>query len=163
MKKIIYALLFLLPLFGAAQTQQQKTEEVFIYHNNIKAKPGDIYVDKQKIDPDKTYLDPTNFADVKIVKAEADKNNKQAKGATFITRKSKPKLFTLTDMIKQIQAGNEKIKNAKKVNVVINGVEINDLSGYMIEKSTIVKTEIKDADKKGATPTIVITTKNKKK
>ena len=164
MKKILYTLLFLLPLLGAAQTETAaQPKEVFIYHNNIKAKPGEIYVDKQKIDPDKTYLDPTNFKDVKIVKADADKANKLAKGATFITRKSKPKLFILTDMVRMIQEENEKIKNAKKVKVVINGAEIKDLTGYMIEKSTIVKTEIKDADKKGATPTIVITTKNKKK
>lgn len=165
MKKIFYSLLFLLPLLGAAQTENaaQQTKEAYVYHNKIKAKPGELYVDNKKYDPDKTFLDPTNFDDVKVVKADADKGNKAAKGATFITRKSKPKLFSLSDMVKQIQQENDGIKNAEKVKVVINGTYVKDTEGYMIEKSTIVKTEIKGADNKGSVPTIEITTKNRKK
>ena len=163
MKKIFYSLLFVLPLWCAAQTETPKTEEVFIYYNKIKAKPGEMYVDDVKYDPQKTFLDPSNFGTVKVIKADADKANKKAKGATFITRKSKPKLFTLNSIIKQIQEENEKLKDAKKVNIVINGISVKDTEGYMIEKSTIVRTEVKDTDKKGTVPTIEITTKNRRK
>lgn len=164
MKKILYSLLFVMPLLCVAQNDTvKKPQEVFIYHKNIKAKPGEMYVDNKKYDPEKTYLDPSNIKHADVVRADSDKGNKKAKGATFITRKSKPKLFTLNDMVKQIQQENEKIKDAKKVKVVINGVHIKDTEGYMIEKSTIVKTEVKGADKKGGVPTIEITTKNRRK
>jgi hypothetical protein len=163
-KKLLYSLLFLIPLSISAQTEAPKAQENIITYNNIKAKPGEMYVDNVKVDPSKTFLDHDNFKDVKVIKSEADKNNKQAKGATFITRKSKPKLFKLSDLVNNIKAENDKIKDAKTVKVVVDGREIKNPGEYMIERSVIKETAVKaDSDVKKNPPTITITTKNKKK
>ena len=123
-----------------------------------------MYVDNVKVDPSKTFLDHDNFKDVKVVKSEADKNNKQAKGATFITRKSKPKLFKLNDLVNNIKAENDKIKDVGTVRVILDGKEIKNPGEYMIERSVVKETIIKaDGDIKKIPPTITITTKNKKK
>lgn len=128
--------------------------------------PGEFYVDSVKVDINKTILDPGNVKQVKVFKPDAAKDKKGAKGATLITRKSKPHLYVLTDLIKSMRNDFEQLKDAKTVKVIIDDREIKDLSGYLIEKSAIAKVDIKvddSTEKDKAVPEIVITTKQPKK
>lgn len=163
MKRVIILLLALLPVmsFGQQKPEKQPLQKIKI-SKTLTALPGEVYLDSVKVDITKTFLDSDNIRAVKIYKV--DKKNKASKGATLITRKSKPKLSSLQSLVDNAKADNVKLKEAKKINVLINGNLVSNYNGYQFEKSAIQKVDIITADKKGVTregttPSIIITTK----
>lgn len=163
MKKIVYSLLFLLPLYGFAQT---KAEDKIKISKTLTALPGEFYVDSVKVDINKTFLDSDNIKMVKVFKSEAAKADKKAKGATLITRKSKPHLIFLNDLMQGAVANSEKLQKAEKIKVILNGNEITHTDGYLFERSAIEKFEIVTEGKDGKSlkvPMVEVTTKQAKR
>jgi hypothetical protein len=162
MKKIVYSLVFLLPLFGFAQT---KAEDKIIISKTLTAMPGEFYVDSVKVDINKTFLDADNIKMVNVFKSEAGKKDKKIKGATLITRKSKPHLIFLNELMQGAVANSEKLQKAEKIKVMLNGNEITHTDGYLFERSAIENFDIITDDKEGKAlkvPVVAITTKQAK-
>lgn len=163
MKQTLYILLFLVQLCSYAQNKQAPAPEKIKISKRVTVEVGGFYLDSVKIDMDKTLLDPDNIREVRVFKGDDAKTQSGAKGATLITRKSKAKLSSLESIVSAAKAGNANLKDAKEIQVVINGKVVSNIEGYQIEKSAITKTDILIADKKdkvkGSAATISITTK----
>jgi hypothetical protein len=76
---------------------------------------------------------------------------------------NKAATISLQKFIKKIKTENKSLKNIEKVNVIVDGILIEKISEYKIDKSCVMKVEvlIKDphgVNRDGTKPSILITT-----
>ena len=76
---------------------------------------------------------------------------------------NKAETISLQKFIKKVKAENESLKNVMEVNVIVDGILIDKVSEYKIDKSCVVKVDIliknpKGVNRDGTKPGILITT-----
>ena len=154
MKKIFIFLFALISLNVLAQ--EVPSEKIFI-SDSLTGESGKYYMEGMEIDLSKTFLDSKNIKKIESYFGKSAELKSGSKAAYLITRKNKTPLLTLKEFIE------ESLKNIESVNVVVDGLLIQQLSEYKIEQSCITKFDIIKNDPKGVNrdgikTTIVITT-----
>jgi len=164
MMKKIFALLFVLISLNVI-SQEIPREKIFI-SDSLTGESGKFYMEGKEIDLNKTFLDSKNIEKIDTYFGKSAEVKSGSIGAYLITRKNKNSLLTLQKFIEEIKLNNESIKNALRVNVVVDSLLINEFSEYKIEPSCVLKINIiikdpKGVNSDGTTPTIeIITNKN---
>jgi len=162
MKQLLYILLLLsCPAFA-----QQHKDSIVI--NSRAYYAGETYIDSVKIDLDKVFFNPKNIKSINKVSGKERQIYSSHDGITFITLKKPSKLLPLEGFMDAVRKSDTIHKN-EKILLIIDGALIQNPKGYYIEESYIKKIEILvgSPEQKGdhlyREPTIVITTKGRKK
>uniref|UniRef100_UPI00404B0D6D hypothetical protein n=1 Tax=Flavobacterium sp. TaxID=239 RepID=UPI00404B0D6D len=139
----IYILLFLSNFIFGQNNLPDKNEDIII-NENLTAKPGEFYVDGIKVEPGKMIIHEQNIKEIKVYKGENSKIFSGAIGATIIVRKKEYEFITLSKFVADLKNGNEKLKNEKYIEVILNGILIDQTENYQIELNPKMKITIQN-------------------
>ena len=119
-------------------------EEKIIINDSLTAKPGENYVDGIKVKLDKIIIHENNIKEIKVYKGESSKIYSGAIGATIIERKKKYEFVVLSKFIVDLKGGNEKLKDEKNIEIVLNGILIDQPEEYKIELNPEIEITIQN-------------------
>ena len=119
-------------------------EEKIIVNDSLIAKPGERYVDGIKIGLEKIIIHDNNIKEIRVYKGESSKTYSGAIGATIIERKKKYEFVSLSKFIADLKSGNKKLKDEKKIEVILNEILIEKPEEYKIELNPEMKITIQN-------------------